>query len=144
LPDEDAGFEKCYNGVDLLRPAGRCFSSTTRGDAEGVRIAPTAEVLHHPERWDYIEVDVDSKRLEVVIQEAERLARQGLKYDFLALFGFFLPFVVQVVKRWYCSEICDLFKFLVRIYPFRHKRISPRRAAYKLAKIYGEPKNLWQ
>lgn len=147
---------------------GRCFSSTTRGDANGVRFAPAAEVLHHPERWDYIECEVDPGRLEVALAEAERLV--GAKYDYWAIIlGFSQPFPIQDEEKWYCSEICDWFKYLCRIPtergkvkikkydPFkmsadmlhelgilskRHKRISPRRSAYLLAKVWGEPKSL--
>lgn len=118
---------------------GECFSSTTRGDAEGVRFAPAYQVIgKHPERWDRIEVDVDEERLEVAVEEARRLV--GAKYDYLGLFGFMNPFAVQDDKRWYCSEICDWFACLLGIYPERHKRISPRRAAYLLAQRFGEPK----
>jgi hypothetical protein len=119
---------------------GQCLSSTTRGDADGVRFAPASEVLKHPERWDYIECDVDLERLEVAMQEAKKLV--GKKYDFRGIFGFVNPIPIQDSKKWYCSEICDWLKVLLGIYPKRYKRISPRRAAYILAKKYGEPKSL--
>ncbi len=120
---------------------GKCFSSTTRGDWKGVRFAPASEVVgKHPDRWDYIEVDVDEERLEVALAEGKRLV--GAKYDFWGIFGFIQPFAFQDPKKYFCSELCDWFKVLLRIYPFRHNRISPRRAAYLLAKMYGEPKPL--
>ena len=115
----------------------QCFSSTTRGNWKGVRFAPASEVLKHPERWDAIEVIVDSERLEVAVEEAKRLV--GRKYDFLGIFGFLNPFPFQSDKKWYCSEILDWFKKLLKIHPKRHKRISPRRSAYILAKRWGEP-----
>ncbi len=127
---------------------GLCFSSTTRGDWNGVRFAPANEVVgKHPDRWDYIEVDVDEEHLEVALAEGKRLV--GAKYDFAGIFGFIQPILIQDDKKWYCSEICDWFKSLCRIptevafrirIPVRHNRISPRRAAYLLAKMYGEPK----
>ena len=118
---------------------GQCFSSTTRGTANGVRFAPASVVLHHPERWDYIECEVDPERLEIALEEAKKLV--GKKYDFWALFGFFNPFPIQDSKRWYCSEICNWFKVLCGI-GWREKRISPRRSAYNISKIWGEPKPL--
>ena len=119
---------------------GQCFSSTTRGVYNGVRFAPAHEVIgKHPERWSYIEVDVDPERLEVVLDEAT--LRVGLKYDFWALFGFFNPFAVQDSERWYCSEICNWFGALCRVCK-REKRISPRRFCYVLAKAWHEPKEL--
>lgn len=117
---------------------GQCFSSTTRGGARGVRFASASAIIgKHPERWDYIECEVDAERLEVAVEEAGKLVGRG--YDYLGLFGFFQPLVIQDDKKWYCSEICDWFKFLVRVHPKRHKRISPRRAAHLLAEKYGEP-----
>ena len=121
--------------------SGQCFSSTTRGNAEGVRFAPAAEVLgKHPERWDYIECEVSAERLEVAVEEAKKLV--GKKYDYLGLFGFFQPFVIEDNKKWYCSEILDWLKVLLGLYPKRYKRISPRRAAQVLARKWGEPKKL--
>ena len=119
---------------------GQCFSSTTRGDADGVRFAPASEVLRHPERWSYIECEVDAERLEVAIQEAQRLV--GARYDYWGIIGFLNPFPVQDPKKYFCSEICDWFKVLCRIYPKRQKRVSPRRSAYLLSKKWGEPISL--
>jgi len=120
---------------------GECFSSTTRGDAEGVRFAPASEVLKHPERWDYIEIEVDDDRFEVAYAEAKRL--DGLKYDYGYILDFLWPFTMfQKEKRWACSEICDWLKVLLRVWSHQHKRISPRRAAMILAKEYGEPRPL--
>jgi len=117
---------------------GECFSSTTRGKWNGVRFAPAIEVIgKHPERWSYIECEVDADRLEVALDEAT--LRVGLKYDFWALFGFFNPFAVQDSKKWYCSEICNWFGALCRVCK-RDKRISPRRFCYVLAKRWHELK----
>ena len=154
LPDDDGSFitghrdnyvrfraTKTYVHPMKYSYCGKCFSSTTRGTAEGVRFAPASEVLgKHPERWDYIEVEVDEARLEIAVEQARQLV--GAKYDFAGIFGFLLPLPVQDGQRWYCSEICDWFKVLAGVYPKRYKRISPRRAACVLAKRWGEPKQL--
>ena len=120
--------------------AGRCFSSTTRGKWKGVRFAPASEVLKHPERWSYIEVEVDPAWLRVAIAWAEDAVGAG--YDYGYILSFLQPFIVQKESDWACSEICDYFKRLCRIIPKYHKRISPRRSAYLLAKKWGEPKAL--
>ena len=109
---------------------GQCFSSTTRGGAKGVRFAPASEVLKHPERWDYAEVEVDDERFEVAMAEARKLV--GKKYDYIGLFGFFWPWNIHDKNKWYCSEICAWLAYLMRVLPKRHKRISPRRFARKL------------
>ena len=139
LPDEYDEFIGDTTEPDIGCFVSECFSSTTRGTANGVRFAPASVVLKHPERWSYIEVKVDPERLEVALAEARKLV--GKKYDFWALFGFFNPFPIQDDKRWYCSEICNWFKVLCGI-GWREKRISPRRSAYNMAKIWGEPKPL--
>lgn len=129
------------NNAHQILFKGHCFSSTTRGDANGVRFAPANEVLaKHPGRWEYIEFEVDEAYLEVAIEEAWQLV--GKEYDFLGILGFVQPFAVQDKDKWWCSEICDWFKRLCRIFLKRHKRISPRRSAYILAKKWGEPKPL--
>ena len=115
---------------------GKCLSSTTRGTADGVRLAPACDILHHPERWDYIEAIVDPERLEIAIEESNKL--MGLKYDFWGIFGFLNPLPVQDSKKWYCSELCNWFAVLCGITE-REKRISPRRLAFKLAKKWGNP-----
>ena len=145
LPDDEWGFDElCYlakneKGELIIQYHGQCFSSTTRGNANGVRFAPASEVLHHPERWCWIEAEVDPERLEVALETAKSIV--GKKYDFWALFGFFNPFPVQDGKRWYCSEACNLFAVLCGIAK-QEKRISPRRFAYNLAKVWHEPKPL--
>ena len=122
------------------RVIGKCFSSTTRGGAEGVRFAPARKVLKHPERWDYVEFEVDAERLEVAMVEARKLV--GKKYDYAGLFGFFSPFNIHDKNKWYCSEVCAWFAYLVRILPKRHRRISPRRLARKLVDAGGVLKPL--
>lgn len=148
IPDENGNFatymdiHRDFNKPDNQREIkylGQCFSSTTRGKANGVRFAPASEVLKHPERWSYIKVEVDLERLEIALEEAKKLV--GRKYDFWGIFGFIQPFVIQDEKRWYCSEIINWFAVLCGI-AWHEKRISPRRLAYVLAKKYGEPKPL--
>ncbi len=147
LPDENGefgGIKPCgkrrIDNAHQVLFKGECFSSTTRGEWKGVRFAPAYEVLKHPDRWDYIEVEVDSERLEVAVAEAHRLVGAG--YDFLGILGFLNPFPVQNKIWWYCSEVCHWFKRLCYSGTPAEKRISPRRSAYKLAKAWGEPKAL--
>ena len=121
--------------------SGQCFSSTTRGAAEGVRFAPASEVLHHAERWRYIEVEVKDSDVEYTKQQIRVFL--GEKYDYWGIVGFFWPWNVHAKKKWYCSEICSFIAYgLLRIIDKPYKRISPRRLARVLADKYGEPKEL--
>ena len=115
---------------------GHCFSSTTRGRYKGVRIAPALEVLKHPDRWAYIELDVSDEAWAKILPWIEALDKSKVKYDFLGLFGFFSPFNIQDKKKWYCSEICMNILWKLGVCK-RHKRISPRRAA-KVLSEYGQ------
>jgi len=121
---------------------GRCFSSTTRGDAEGVRFAPASQVVgRHPDRWSYIEVKVDDKLAESAVESMAREAGAG--YDYLGLFGFLLPFNIEDPKKWFCSEICMKQGYAMGVPKKLYKRISPRRAALVLSK-FGRIKTLIQ
>ncbi|MCK5017555.1 MAG: hypothetical protein KAS32_10850 [Candidatus Peribacteraceae bacterium] len=125
---------KGYSHVEF-EAEGRCFSSTTRGGARGVRFAPSKEVLKHPERWDYVEYDAPEERLRRTLRHMSKLV--GLKYDYNGILGFFLPWNTESKDKWYCSEICALVAYELKLIPY-HKRISPRR----LSKIMGGAKPL--
>lgn len=136
-PDEDGDFSYT-SPAQLHFFYGRCFSSTTRGVYNGVRFAAAQEIIgKHPGRWKYIECEVDSERLEVALAEAERLV--GADYDYGFVLSFLQPFLVQDPDAWACSEVLNWFKKLCRLVGKRSWRISPRRAAYLLAKDWGEP-----
>lgn len=150
IPDENGEFWSeaiDYLGTSGQRyykswpPQGQCFSSTTRGDAEGVRFAPTSEVVgKHPERWRYIEFEVDDWIWEHIVLP-DLKSKVGNKYDFAAVTtGFITPIMIDPKDKDYCSGICCWAKFLLGILKVWYKRISPRRSAYETAKIHGEPK----
>jgi len=133
-----------YDYDDLLKqtvPVGQCFSSTTRGDANGVRYAPASEVLKHPERWRYIEFEVDNEMWAVVKKDMNK--KVGNKYDFVAVTtGFITPIMIDPEDKNYCSEICCWVKFLLYVLNRWWKRVSPRRSAMLLVPHWGEPKTI--
>jgi len=146
IPDEHGNFgyidfADTVNAYATQQYAGQCFSSTTRGKWKGVRFAPASEVLgKHPERYCYIECEVSDYRFEVFMDEAQRLVGAGYDYGFVL--SFLQPFLVQNPDDWACSEISDWAKVLLRLKAKRSKRISPRRSAYLLSKVWGQPKPL--
>lgn len=127
FPDERGRFED-----NSGHPVGRWFSSTTRGGSKGVRMADADEVLKHPERWDYIEIDIKQADYDTMITWSEVLAGEAARYDYRGIFGFILPFNVQDRERWYCSEICAFLLWNVGVLKLLHTRISPRRLAMVL------------
>ena len=137
IPDEEQGY---FWGIDGWQ--GQCFSSTTRGDAEGVRFAPASEVLKHSERWSYIEFEVNEALYADILVFMEMHAKWKTKYDFAGIMGFVVPLTPQDDDKWYCSELCNYIKAELNAISEYSEPISPRRSAYELAKIWGEPKSL--
>ncbi len=118
------------------RYVGQCFSSTTRGDAEGVRFSPASKVLHHPDRWVYQEYEVSEVRVKQIMPKLK--AKVGNPYDFDMIKGFLLPWEKGDPDAEICSEICGWVAWLLSIVRFRafgrwEFKISPRR----LAKVLG-------
>jgi len=127
-----------FNG----KPCGQCFSSTTRGKYNGVRFAPASEVIgKHPERWDYIEFEVEDEDYKRLVAYA--YTQIGKKYDWRGVaLGFISPVDFEDTDKWYCSEICCWLKWLAYVIKDWEDRISPRRSAMIMAKKYHEPKGL--
>ena len=145
FPDEDGLFQEA-NGwyTDKLTDEflGQCFSSTTRGDAEGVRFAPASKVLKHPERWMIGEVEVSHDSYMDMLLFAHM--ETGKKYDYLGLFtGFFLlaPYLQNDKKR-YCSDVVMWLGSIGKIFKKRLWIISPRRLARVWVAKYGELREL--
>jgi hypothetical protein len=132
-PDDYGSFEIVSDSGNAYY-VGECFSSTTRGQWKGVRVAPTDEVLKHPDRWDCLEMEVEDdlfyKAKDTIWSEI------GKPYDHKGIFGFFWPWPVQDKNKWYCSEIVAFFLFLVKKLLKREVRISPRRLSKLLRNRY--------
>jgi len=142
IPDENGWFDTGQvrrEGIWQTNVSGQCFSSTTRGDSKGVRFAPAREVLHHPERWDYIEFEVpDEEYIRLVTWMRCQVDR---KYDFAGVVGFVIPVIPQARNKWYCSEICCAIKRRLGIMEHQ-KIISPRRSALLMVPDWGGPVGL--
>ncbi|MGA2324299.1 MAG: hypothetical protein ABSG22_10670 [Sedimentisphaerales bacterium] len=86
---------------------GICFSSATRGRFTGVRLAPSLEILKHPEHWLKITVNVPDAVEQAMFDAAKSIL--GRPYDYKGvLFKLILPGgEIQDKKKWYCSEACN-------------------------------------
>jgi hypothetical protein len=95
--------------AEVLHQSGLCFSSASRGGFIGVRFAPSCEILKHPERWAFIEVDIDDEIEQKMFDSACSIV--GRPYDYLAILGFCLPIHLQDQHRWFCSECVNWVAF---------------------------------
>ena len=85
-----------YSHVELV--VGRDWYSTSPRDLEvrKKQIVPTQGV------WDYIDVEVDETRLNILYETT-----RGAKYDWLGiLFSQFIRANKHSKQRWFCSEFC--------------------------------------
>jgi len=137
---------------------GMCYSSTmgqirsknTIGD--GVRKAPAADILKHPERWFYCQFDdVSKKNYEQLVCDMEKDIANNQGYDMKLIWSFFwIRRDVDGDKdKYICSEFCfKHFKKLLaaenNFSPMALKKIeslktsmSPIRGAYTLYNKLG-------
>ena len=66
-PDENGEFTYTHVNMKYRNPIGdtvylgETYTSTMRGDNNGTVIRPASDILKHPERWDYMEFEVDDE-----------------------------------------------------------------------------------
>ncbi len=111
-----------------------CFSSTLRNKGEGVRFAPSKEILKNPSRWETIVTWVKPEIEKKLFQAAQ--GEVGKKYDkWGILTGFFLlaPYLQNDIER-YCSDIIGWLAWIGKILKKRYWIVSPRRLAGLMAK----------
>jgi hypothetical protein len=86
-----------YSHCELIFSDGKwCSSSANEGGVYLRNYRPTGH-------WDYIDVsglvDEDSARYYVE-------ALVGMKYDYLGVARFVIPWLKHDLERWFCSELC--------------------------------------
>ena len=113
-----------YSHVEIGFPTGademyECWSSTMRGEFDGVRSIDSIRLLKNLERWDVFEFIVSDRYVDEILDRAHKLI--GCRYDLLGILGF-VPFgwLIHNPKKWYCSE------FVYKVLTGKRKRISPR------------------
>jgi hypothetical protein len=113
-----------YSHCELLLPDGRMFSSDGWDNGK-VRYT----YKYNINNWDFVDIDITDGELLTLISWCNH--KIGLKYDWLGVFRFIIPFLKQDPERWFCSEICAAaLRFINKI----NISIKP----YKLS-----PKNLY-
>ncbi len=102
IPDDEGEFEVGV-GPDRDWYYGTCYTSTMRGDENGVVKRPAAQVLKHPERWDYIEIGVEDDR---IINWMDISVENNPGYDIKCIISFFWPWRWHKSSKFICSEFC--------------------------------------
>ncbi len=70
---------------------GRCWTSTTRGDANGTVVRPASEVLDHPENWLYTEHEVDAYWFRIAKMRAQVRVDRNKGYSWRDLGRYIMP-----------------------------------------------------
>ena len=142
LPDEEGNFTVPYVG-DSRTVTGQCFTSTMRGSVNGSVIRPACEVIKHPERWDFFEIEVEDHMYNHAISHALSAVKNNKGYDKPLIVSFFFPYRFASKGKDICSEVCMHFLNDSFVLDTTGKRVpSPRRLARWLINIGHEPKSL--
>ena len=87
-------------GMDSDHFYGTCWTSTMRGDNNGVVSRPASEVLKNPERWCYYEVEVDS--VEDLVEFMDQIVKANQGYSKRDILKFFNPLMLNFFR----SNVC--------------------------------------
>lgn len=126
--------DKKGNG-SIFHYIGTCYTSTMRGDNNGVVKRPASEVLKNPGRWDYYEIEVDESFYNDMIDWMEVAVLDNEGYDKRAILKFFNPFArSSSLDKYICSEFVQhcLVDANVFMWP---ELLSPRRLSSRLDKM---------
>ena len=120
---------------------GECFTSTLRGENNGTVIRPASEVLTHPERWIYFEVDIDIRIFEEARHNARVAVRNNKGYDKSAIPSFFWFWRFGSKTKDICSEVSKRFGMWIGIFD-NDKIESPRRQYKRFLDMGLKPRRL--
>ena len=135
-----------YSHVELWMPdkmgnfyLGTCFTSTMgqiggRKGAGGTCIRPACDILKHPNRWDYQEIECTESQYRALQIACDLMVKFNKGYDMSAIVSFFNPFGRYPCKQdmYICSEAVwvALWKACILV---DRKLFSPRRMSRKVA-----------
>ncbi len=125
-------------------PHGTCYTSTLRDNYKGTCKRPASEILKHPERWDYAEVDIPEDLYYATLAWMEIQVENNKGYDKKAIMSFFWPKRFHNADKFICSEFCYRAAIEAGILPFGAPNAvpSPRRLARMLTEAGHEIKKL--
>ena len=121
---------------------GTCYTSTLRDNYKGTCKRPASEILKHPERWDFAEVDIPKDLYYAMLAWMEIQVENNKGYDKKAILSFFWPKRFHNADKFICSEFAHHAAVMADILPYPLKVVSPRRLARMLTEAGHEIKRL--
>ena len=131
-------------GVGKMRYYGQCWTSTTRGDANGTVVRPASGVLDHPENCYYTEHEVDVGVFEFARMLAHRRVYGNKGYSWRDLFRYVMPlWLLKATRladngREICNEHVESWNVDMGVLDKRLLR-SPRRLCKAIVLATGSP-----
>jgi hypothetical protein len=136
LPDENGEFGNAEDGF-----LGDCFTSSMRQGSDGhkgVQLRPASQVLKHPDRWMYQEIEMSDEQLTDLRIMSKRLADRKIGYGIKEILSFFIPFGRWNSEDYICSEVVWYVLYCVSILS-EDKIFSPRRMSKRIYKYCDYP-----
>ena len=125
VPDENGNYE--YTDMTGTTYLGTCYTSTmgqaggkNRVNYNGICKRPASEVLKHPERWYYYEMQVEANALESALLSADLRVANNKGYDIKDILKYFLPVRTQDVNddKMICSGFSWWFIYVLYRYSY--------------------------
>lgn len=140
-------FGKSVSQVLCPQDAGFCgttYTSTMRGENDGVVERSASEVLKNPSRWDYYEIEINEAAYQEMIYNMDFEVNNNKGYDKPSIVKFFNPFSRKpTLEKFICSEFVHWSLFCANIF-CKPELLSPRRLSKRLEKLGYEAKSLCQ
>lgn len=127
-------YEDDVNGYeDAIGYGGTCWTSTTRGDANGTVSRPASGVLDHPEHWVYFEIEIKNETSYASMLAYMKFEVDNNKgYSRWDLLKFLSPIHFPDNKRNICSEFVNNALYYAGIFD-KGGIVSPKKLAKKLS-----------
>ena len=101
IPDELGQFEAEGQAMGYT---GTCYTSTLRGEENGVVRRSASSVLRHPDRWNYFEFDIPDQWYKSFVEEMDKKVRHNQGYDVKTILSYFWYKRLGNPDKYICSE----------------------------------------
>lgn len=95
---------RCSHSEIYFPDTNECYTSTMRDKVNGIVIRPASEVLTHPKRWYYFEIELTDEEYKAMYEYALFQAILMIRYSKLTIASFFWPWRINQKGADICSE----------------------------------------